>query len=132
MLALVNGARTSRGVPALEWDTMMADAARAHATDMMIRGTVSHIGSDGSSPVQRLRRTGVHFRFGSENVWTYWGSVPAVGPATMHAAMMAEPHTPDLWNHIANILYPGYTRIGVGLVIAPSGMQYLCETFADG
>lgn len=130
-LALVNGARIGRGIAALEWDQTIADVARGHAEDMMRRGVVSHTGSDGSSPVQRLRRAGVQFRFGSENIWTYWGKVPELGPSTMHAAMMAEPHIPGLWNHIANILYTGYRRIGIGIVVAPSGVQYLSEKFAD-
>jgi uncharacterized protein YkwD len=131
MLALVNGARAARGMAPLEWDSVIAIVARAHAGDMMRRGVVSHTGSDGSTPVQRMRRAGVQFRFGSENIWTYWGKVPELGPATMHAAMMAEPFAPGLWNHIGNILYTGYRRIGIGIVTAPSGVQYLSEKFAD-
>ncbi|HET7767671.1 MAG TPA: CAP domain-containing protein [Chloroflexota bacterium] len=131
VLALVNGARVSRGLPPLEWDQTMADVARAHAADMARRGVVSHQGADGTSPNERLRRAGVQFRFGSENIWTYWGRVPEQGPSTMHAAMMAEPHAPGLWNHIGNILYTGYKRIGVGIVTAPNGVQYLSEKFAD-
>jgi len=130
-LALVNGARVGRGLPALEWDPTMAEVARAHAADMMRRGVVSHTGGDGSSPVERLRRAGVKFQFGSENIWTYWGNVPDQGPSTMHAAMMAEPYAPGLWNHIGNILYAGYRRIGIGVVTAPGGVQYMSETFAD-
>ncbi len=130
-LALVNGARMGRGLPALEWDQMMAEVARAHAAEMMRRGVVTHTGADGSSPTDRLRRAGVKFQFGSENIWTYWGIVPAQGPSTMHAAMMAEPYAPGLWNHIGNILYTGYRRIGIGVVTAPGGVQYMSETFAD-
>jgi len=130
-LALVNGARASRGLWTLEWDQTMAGAARAHAADMARRGVVSHTGSDGTSPNERLRRAGVQFRFGSENIWTYWGKVPAEGPSTMHAAMMSEPHAPGLWNHIGNILYTGYRRIGIGIVTGPNGVQYLSEKFAD-
>jgi uncharacterized protein YkwD len=131
VLALVNGARTSRGLPALEWDPTIAEVARAHAADMARRGFVSHQGADGASPTERLRRAGVEFRYGSENIWTYWGRVPDQGPSTMHAAMMAEPHAPGLWNHIGNILYAGYRRIGVGIVTAANGVQYLSEKFAD-
>ena len=131
ILAMVNGARTGRGLPPLEWDATMTAVARGHAADMMRRGVVSHTGSDGSSPVQRLRRAGVKFQFGSENIWTYWGNDPAKGPSTMHAAMMAEPFAPGLWNHIGNILYTGYRRIGVGIAVASGGVQYLSETFAD-
>ena len=130
-LALVNGARMSRGLPPLEWDQTMAEAARAHAAEMARRGVVSHQGSDGSTPNDRLRRAGVQFRFGSENIWTYWGRVSDQGPSTMHAAMMAEPHAPGLWNHIGNILYTGYRRIGIGIVTTPTGVQYLSEKFAD-
>jgi uncharacterized protein YkwD len=130
-LALVNGARAGRGLPPLEWDVTMTEVARAHAEEMMRRGAVTHTGADGSSPVERLRRAGVRFQFGSENIWTYWGRVPEMGPSTMHAAMMAEPYAPGLWNHIGNILYTGYRRIGIGLVTSRDGVQYLSETFAD-
>ena len=130
-LALVNGARMVRGLPALEWDPLMADVARAHAIEMMRRGLVTHAGADGSSPVDRLRRAGVKFQFGSENIWTYWGRVPEQGPSTMHAAMMAEPYAPGLWNHVGNILYAGYRRIGIGLVTSADDVQYMSETFAD-
>jgi uncharacterized protein YkwD len=130
-LALVNGARAGRGLPPLQWDQTMTEVARGHAADMLRRGIVSHAGADGSSPVERLRRAGVKFQFGSENIWTYWGRVPELGPSTMHAAMMAEPFAPGLWNHVGNILYTGYRRIGIGLVTSPDGVQYLSETFAD-
>jgi uncharacterized protein YkwD len=130
-LSLVNGARASAGPPVLEWNQSMAGAARSHAQDMMQHNRVSHSGSDGSTPQQRLRQFGVEFRFGSENIWTYWGKVPEEGPRVMHAAMMAEPHAPGLWNHIGNILYTGYRRIGIGIVTNANGVQYMSEKFAD-
>ena len=131
VLALVNGARAERGVAPLEWDATMTDVARDHATEMMRTGVISHTSADGSTPAQRMRRAGVVFQYGSENIWTYWGNDPASGPSTMHAAMMAEPWAPGLWNHIGNILYTGYRRIGVGVMVARSGNQYLSEMFAD-
>jgi uncharacterized protein YkwD len=131
LLALVNGARSSKGLRPLQWNAEMTAAARAHAADMASTGVVSHTGSDGSSPKDRLRRAGVEFRFASENIWTYWGRVPEAGPSSMHAAMMAEPFRPGLWNHVGNILYDGYRRIGIGIVVAARGVQYLSETFAD-
>ncbi len=130
-LSLVNGARAAAGLPGLEWNPAMAGAARSHAQDMMRHNRVSHSGSDGSTPQQRLRQFGVDFRFGSENIWTYWGKVPEEGPRVMHAAMMAEPHAPGLWNHIGNILYSGYRRIGIGIVTNANGVQYMSEKFAD-
>jgi uncharacterized protein YkwD len=131
VLVLVNGARATAGVPPLQWDGTMAGVAREHARDMMEHNWISHTGTDGSTPQIRLRRAGVDFTYGSENIWTYWGKVPEEGPGTMHAAMMSEPHQSGLWNHVGNILYPSYRRIGVGLVTSPAGVQYLSEEFAD-
>jgi uncharacterized protein YkwD len=110
---------------------VIAVAARAHAEEMMARATVSHTGADGSSVAQRLRRVGVEFRLAGENIWTYWGKVPEAGPDTMHAAMMAEPFRPGLWNHIGNILSQQYSRIGIGIAVSPTGVQYLAEDFAS-
>lgn len=131
MLALVNGARIEQGLEPLAWDATIAEVARAHATEMMRTGTISHSGSDGSTPQQRMRAAGIMFQYGSENIWTYWGKTPSDGPSTMHAAMMAETFSPGTWNHIGNILYSGYKRIGIGIVVAPNGNQYLSEDFAD-
>jgi uncharacterized protein YkwD len=131
VLELINDARTSRGLAPLELDPLMTEVARVHAQDMMESGKVSHVGSDGSLPLDRLRRGGVRFNWGGENIWTYWGRQPEKGPETMHGAMMDEPHEPGLWNHIANILMPHYKRVGIGIVVNARGVQYLSEEFAD-
>lgn len=131
LLTLVNGARAGRGIAGLQWDPTMAEVSRAHAAEMMRRGIITHTGADGSTPQQRLRRAGIKFQYGSENIWSYWGKVPSEGPSTMHAAMMSEPLAPGVWNHIGNVLYSGYRRIGIGIAVSPSGVQYLSETFAD-
>ena len=130
-LNLINLDRLARGIHPLTWDPQLAEVARAHARDMMEHKKVSHNGSDGSTPLERMRRAGVRVTWGGENIWTYWGKVPHEGPPTMHAAMMDEPHEPGLWNHIANILLPTYRRVGIGIVVAPNGVQYLAENFAD-
>ena len=130
-LNLINLDRLARGIHPLTWDTRLAEVARAHARDMMESKRISHNGSDGSTPLERMRRGGVRVTWGGENIWTYWGKVPHEGPPTMHKAMMDEPHEPGLWNHIANILLPTYRRVGIGIVVAPNGVQYLAENFAD-
>ena len=130
-LNLINLDRLSRGIHPLTWDPQLSEVARAHARDMMETKKISHTGSDGSAPLERMRRAGVRVNWGGENIWTYWGKVPHEGPPTMHGAMMDEPHEPGLWNHIANILLPTYRRVGIGIVVAPNGVQYLAENFAD-
>jgi uncharacterized protein YkwD len=109
----------------------MSDVAREHAADMAANG-ISHLGSDGSTARERLLRAGVRLTWNGENIWSYWDRrTPELGPQTMHDAMMAEPLEPGNWNHIANILLPTYRRIGIGIVFAPNGVQYLSEEFAD-
>jgi uncharacterized protein YkwD len=130
-LNLINLDRLSRGIHPLIWDAQLADVARAHATDMMNAGFIGHTGSDGSTPLERMRRAGVRVNWGGENVWTYHGRIPHEGPPTMHKAMMDEPHEPGLWNHIANILLPTYRRVGIGVIVDSRGVQYLVENFAD-
>lgn len=131
VLDLVNDARAQEGLGPLTLDPQISDVALGHATDMMTSGVVSHAGSDGSLPMDRLRRASVRYVWTGENIWTYWGRDPRNGPATMHAAMMAEPHEAGNWNHIANILEPRFHRIGIGIVVSPEGVQYLSEDFAD-
>ena len=130
-LNLINLDRMSRGVQPLTWDPKLAAVARAHAAEMLATGKVTHEGVDGSMPYARIKAGADRVNWAGENIWTYRGRVAHLGPDTMHAAMMDEPHEPNLWNHIWNVLYPGYHRVGIGIVVSPSGVQYLTENFAD-
>lgn len=130
-LNLINLDRLSRGIHPLTWDPRLAAVARAHAAEMMATGQVTHEGLDGSMPYQRIRAGADRVNWAGENIWTYRGRLPENGPPTMHAAMMAEPLEPGLWNHIANVLLTTYHRVGIGIVVAPNGTQYLTENFAD-
>jgi uncharacterized protein YkwD len=98
---------------------------------MMATGKVTHEGLDGSMPYQRIKAGADRVNWAGENIWTYLGRLPENGPPTMHAAMMSEPLEPGLWNHIANVLLATYHRVGIGIVVAPNGTQYLTENFAD-
>ena len=130
-LNLINLDRLARGVHPLTWDPKLADVARAHAAEMMATGRVTHDGVDGSKPYDRIRAGADRVTWAGENIWTYRGRIPENGPPTMHGAMMAEPLEPGNWNHIANILLTTYHRVGIGIVVAPNGTQYLTEDFAD-
>ena len=56
--ALINGARRSAGLPELVIDARLAAAAQDHSIDMACFGLLSHSGSDGSSPGQRVGAAG--------------------------------------------------------------------------
>lgn len=67
LLAAVNGARTTGATcdgvwqaPAapLSLSPLLVQAAQAHSEDMLATKTMSHTGSDGSNPGERISRTG--------------------------------------------------------------------------
>ncbi|MFF2997064.1 CAP domain-containing protein [Streptomyces sp. NPDC057950] len=57
-LELVNSARAAAGSPPVSLDARLADAARAHASDMAARGLLSSQGADGTSLYQRVTAAG--------------------------------------------------------------------------
>lgn len=58
MLDSVNTLREAAGVAPLTLDDRLTAAAATHARDMSVQNRPWHFGSDGSSPVDRVRRVG--------------------------------------------------------------------------
>ncbi|WP_299413802.1 CAP domain-containing protein [uncultured Sulfitobacter sp.] len=58
MLDSVNTLRTSSALPPVELDSQLTAAAATHSRDMQVQNRPWHFGSDGSSPVDRVRRVG--------------------------------------------------------------------------
>ena len=58
MLESINTLRSVAGVPAVEMDANLIAAAATHARDMSIQNRPWHFGSDGSSPLERVARSG--------------------------------------------------------------------------
>ncbi|WP_306132515.1 CAP domain-containing protein [Roseivivax marinus] len=58
MLDSVNALRSNQGVPTLQLNSQLRAAAATHARDMSVQNRPWHFGSDGSSPVDRVRRAG--------------------------------------------------------------------------
>lgn len=113
VVALVNQERVSRDIPRLEMRAALMDAAAAHSLDMAISGTVSHTGSDGSDPDDRIRRTG--YSPG------YWGECVAAGyptPAEVVAGWMNSPPHRDI------LLSRNYVHIGAGYACSGSGLSH--------
>lgn len=54
----VNTLRGARGLQPLELNAQLNAAAATHARDMAVQNRPWHFGSDGSSPVDRVRRVG--------------------------------------------------------------------------
>ncbi|MBK6977217.1 MAG: CAP domain-containing protein [Cytophagaceae bacterium] len=60
----------------LSWDTLLEKTAFAHSKDMSGNNFFSHIGSDGSSPAERIANNGYVFKYFGENIQTITGFEP--------------------------------------------------------
>ncbi|MFD1344014.1 CAP domain-containing protein [Litorisediminicola beolgyonensis] len=58
MLDAMNTLREARGTAPLALNSQLRAAAATHARDMSVQNRPWHFGSDGSSPLERVRRTG--------------------------------------------------------------------------
>lgn len=104
IVELVNAERGKVGCSALTLNATLSKVAQAHSEDMALHQNMSHSGSDGSSPGDRITRAGYTWSTYGENVAYGYAS-----PEQVMAAWMASP------GHKANILNCAFKEIGVGL-----------------
>ena len=119
MLALVNAERSLVGLPALVADPELAAVARLHAIEMFNEGYFSHDSPNTGTPFDRLSARGVQYRFAGENL----AFAPDVEGA--HEGLMDSP------GHRANIVEPGYRRVGIGAVESTLHGTMYVQVFAD-
>jgi uncharacterized protein YkwD len=110
----INSARAAYGYAPVVLDAGITAVASAHAWDQVNNGYYSHTSLNGASLYQRLSAGGVAYSAASENQCHYYGRSADATLNWCHSAFMAEPY-PGHWNHIANILNPRWTRVGVGI-----------------
>jgi len=101
---MTNRDRAEAGLPELEWNEWLAQAARKHAMEMVRRGRLSHQFPGEPGLRDRIAATSIRFDASAENV--------ALGPTTagINRDWMLSP------GHRANILDPNYNAIGVAVV----------------
>ncbi|MEU6553456.1 CAP domain-containing protein [Streptomyces sp. NPDC046915] len=104
VIQLVNAERAKVGCSALTSNATLAKAAQAHSADMAAHQNMSHTGSDGSSPGDRITRAGYS--------WSAYGENVAYGYSTPEQVMAGWMSSPG---HRANILNCSFKQIGVGL-----------------
>ncbi len=64
----INALRQARGLGAVELSSQLTAAANTHALDISRQNRPWHFGSDGSSPIDRVARTGYGGRMLAENI----------------------------------------------------------------
>ena len=106
VVRLLNGIRSSQGLPALRADSDLNDAADSHSRGMVSSGLFSHDSASGTRCDVRIRRF-VKARLVGETISWLAGT-----PAAQQAQ-----RTVDLWMnsppHRATLLTAGFRRIGV-------------------
>jgi uncharacterized protein YkwD len=103
LLQAVNHTRVSYGLRPLRIDGTLTRAARSHSLDMLRGNYFAHGDFAGRMAAFHVRGPAV-----GENL--AWGNGPYGQPAQIVAEWLASPE------HRANLLRPGWTRIGIGLV----------------
>ncbi len=100
---MINDARQAEGLHPLSAQSQLTAAARVHSNDMACNDFISHTGSDGSSPADRVTAQGYSYSWVGENIFAGSSS-----PQTAFKWWMnSEPHR-------NNILHSNYTEIGIG------------------
>jgi uncharacterized protein YkwD len=117
-LCVLNVERKKRGLRPLRLNRKLAAAARGHSGAMASRHFFSHNSLNGSSFLDRIRRTGYLRGARSWNVGENiaWGTGRLGTPRAIGRAWMNSP------GHRANILSRSFRAIGIGIAAgSPSG-----------
>ena len=67
---LINQYRSEKGLKPLKLNATLTEAAKAHSRDLAKWDRISHYGSDGSNPWDRVKRAGYKPKLAAENVGT--------------------------------------------------------------
>jgi uncharacterized protein YkwD len=105
---LVNAYRRSKGLRPLQLQPALTEAARAHSRDLAKWDRISHFGSDGSNPWDRVKRAGYNAKVAAENVGT--------GQASIEEVIKGWQASPG---HNKNLLLGEAQHMGIALVQDP-------------
>ena len=107
-LKLINQYRRSQGLKAVTLDATLTKVAKTHSRDLAKHDRISHFGSDGSNPWDRVDRSGYRPQLAAENVGT--------GQLSIGEVMQGWKKSPG---HNKNLLLPDAKNIGIALVYDP-------------
>jgi uncharacterized protein YkwD len=127
-LELVNQSREENGLPPLVLEAMLNASAQAHADDMYARHYYDHASPEGKTAADRyVTAGGSKWRLISENIANCRGCRPPARVGILrrlHAGWMQSPE------HRENILRPGLTHFGFGMIVDEQKQLYAVQTFA--
>ena len=105
--------------PPLTLNTLLDRAALEHSRDMANRNYFDHTGSDGSTPADRITRTGYKWHMVGENL-----AAGMTAPEDAVAGWVKSPH------HCANLMTARFSEMGLAFAVNPSGSNiHWTQTF---
>jgi len=119
MLEMVNAERVKQDLSPLAMDATLRALARDYARDLFARGYFSHTSKEGLSPFDRMRNAQVSYTLAGENL----ALAPTLEQA--HDGLMKSP------GHRANILNPGFRKIGIGVLDGGVDGKMFVQEFTD-
>lgn len=105
---LVNAYRKENGLKPLKLNIELSNAAKAHSKDLAKWDRISHYGSDGSNPWDRVKRSGYNAKLAAENVGT--------GQSNIEEVFKGWKESPG---HNKNLLLADAEHMGIALVQEP-------------
>jgi uncharacterized protein YkwD len=105
---LINAYRKQKGLKPLKLNAALTEAAKAHSRDLAKWDRISHYGSDGSNPWDRVKRAGYNAKVAAENVGT--------GQASLEEVIKGWQASPG---HNKNLLLADVEHMGIALVQDP-------------
>ena len=121
LLDSMNTLRAAKSLPPVSFDAALNAAAETHSRDMSVQNRPWHFGSDGSSPLVRVQRSGFTGRLLGENISeTYETEI-----TTLNAWMQSR-DTRDV------IMDPKAGEFGIGWYQEPSGKIWWVLLTAGG
>lgn len=102
---LINAYRKENGLKPLQLNATLNEVAKGHSRDLAKWDRISHFGSDGSNPWDRVKRGGYNARLAAENVGT--------GQVTFDEVLKGWKDSPG---HNKNLLLGDATHMGIALV----------------
>lgn len=120
ILDLLNAARQSNNLRPLSLNSALIAAAQRHSDDQAARDLMTHDGSDGTHAAERASAAGYNWRTIAENV---------LMRLDLHAAGAFD----QWWNspdHLANMLNPDFTQVGIAYARSATGLYYYTMVLA--
>lgn len=105
---LINAYRKEKGLKPVKLHAVLTEAAKAHSRDLAKWDRISHYGSDGSNPWDRVKRAGYNAKVAAENVGT--------GQVSLEEVIKGWKASPG---HNKNLLLNDIEHMGIALVQDP-------------